>query len=334
MIGESVERIAPREMRVRIDDKEIRLHVVDRSDQAEIIVQVDDDTNQDQIADAAKTALQQRYWFVNHKWEQEMLRERFKIELGAHAVEVFAFGEGLRERVRAEIIRTLERFYNKLSDKSLWCLESIQILPQQTINPKNGEPLRGMESPAQRRLELYPAGMTDSAYRNGELPCTELEGTLAHEITHVVLEDTLAGAWWSEDLGWETHDEVWIELPGGSRTTHFNKRSQECPTSYGGLKPDDDRADSVVAYLFAPDQLNKNRKRILDRVLAGNGDEITAKATPLDAALPQVPSDISVYVSQNHKNLFGVSSIRPGKERRIVTLSDFRKEHNIPEPKF
>ncbi|MEK7632697.1 MAG: hypothetical protein AAB473_02810 [Patescibacteria group bacterium] len=190
-----------------------------------------------------------------------------------------------------------------------------------------------MEFPAQRRLELYPAGTANSAYRKGELPCTELEGTLAHEITHVVLETALARAWDSEDLGWEIHDEVLIELPGGDRTMHFNKRPQECPTSYGGLQPDDDRADSVVAFLFAPDRLNENRKRILDRVFTGD-EEILANVTRLDTRLPEVPSNIAVHVTQKRKSLFGISSIKPGKEKRVVTLSDFRKERNIPEPRF
>ncbi|MEK7632696.1 MAG: hypothetical protein AAB473_02805 [Patescibacteria group bacterium] len=139
MIGERVEQIASQEIQVRIGNKESKFRVVDRSDQAEIAVQVDDDTNQDQIADTVKAALEQRYWFVNPQWEQETLKERFKIELGQSAVEIFAFGEGLQERVRTGIIRTLERLYSKLGDKSLWRLESIQILPQQTINPKSGE---------------------------------------------------------------------------------------------------------------------------------------------------------------------------------------------------
>ncbi len=334
MIRERVEQIAPREIQVRIGNKESKLRVVDRSDQAEITVQVDDNTNHDQIADAVKAALGQRYWFIDPQWEQQVLIERFKIELGDHVVEIFAFGQGLEEKVRTGIIRTLEHFYNKLGDKSLWRLESIQILPQQGMNPKSGEPFRGMEFPAQRRLELYSAGMTDSFYRNGELPCTELEGTLVHETTHVVLEATLARAWESEDLGWEINDEVLIELPGGDRTIHFNRRPQECPTSYGGLQPDDDRADSVAAYLFATDKLNENRKRILARVFTGDDGDIVANTTSLDARLPELPSNMAVYVAQKRKSLFGISSIKPGKERRVVTLSDFRKERSIPEPKF
>lgn len=334
MIGEHAENISPREIQIRISDKEYVLHLVNRSDQAEIVIHVENAANQDQIADAARTALERRYWFANPQWEQETLKERLKIELGQCTVEVFAFGEELQEKVRAGIIRTLERFYNKLGDKSLWRLESIQTLPQRKVNPKSGEPFRGMEFPAQRRLELYSVGMADSAYRNGELPCTELEGTLTHEATHVVLETTLARAWESEDLGWEIHDEVLIELPGGSQTIHFNERPQECPTSYGALQPDDDRADSVVAFLFAPDRLSENRKHILDRVFTEDDNKTVAHVTSLDTKLPEVPSNIAVHVIQNPRKLFGIGSIKQGKERRIVTLSDFRKERNIPEPKF
>jgi hypothetical protein len=334
MIDERGERGISEEVRLTIGQSESTLRVVDGNTPGAIAIQVDDIANKEQIADAAKAAIESRYWFANPRWESETLKERFRVELGNHSVEIFSFGKELQEEVRNSIVRTLERFYNALTDKTLWNLESIQILPRQEINPKSGEPYRGTEFPAQRRLELYAAGLRQSAYRNGELPCSELQGTLTHEVAHVVLEFSLAEAWSLEELGWESDENIMIELPGGAQTMHRNTRPQECPTSYAGMQPDDDRADSVAAYLFSPDRLSDRRKQILDRFFTHGDSAITAHTTALDPTLPRLPAEIPVSVVQKHKNLFGGLSIRLGKERRVMTLAQFREEHNILEPKF
>jgi hypothetical protein len=334
MMDERGERGTPQEVHLTVGQNESTLRMVDGNTQGAIAIQVDDLTSKEQIGDAAKAALESRYWFADPRWESEALKERFRVDLGTHGVEIFAFGEELQEEVRNGIVRTLERFYNALADKTLWNLESIQVVPRQEINPKSGEPYRGMEFPTQRRLELYAAGLRQSAYRGGELPCSELEGTLAHEVTHVVLESSLAAAWQSEDLGWESDEETMIELPGGTKTMHRNTRPQECPTSYASMQPDDDRADSVAAYLFASDKLSQSRKQILDQVFTDEDSAITASSIALSPTLPKLPVEIPVNVTERRRNLFGGLSIRPGKERRVIALTQFRKEHGIPEPQF
>lgn len=334
MTNERPESGIPQEVRLIIGGKESRLRIVDQGRQDAIHLEVDDIANKKQVEDAARKALEKRYWFANPQWETEVLKERFGVELGNHRVEIFAFGANLQENLRTAIVRTLGCFYNRLRDKSRWNLESVQILPRHDVNPKSGEQFRGMEFPDQRRLELYPAGMSDGRYRNGELPCTELEGTLAHEITHVVLEPTLAKAWESEELGWIIDENVLIELPGGARTAYYNERPQECPTGYAGLKPDDDRADSVVAYLFASDRLSITRKRVLSEIFTDDDDGTAAKMTSLEMKLPEVPNHIPASISQGRKHLFGNITTRPGKEKPVMALSDFRKERGIREPKF
>lgn len=319
-----------REMEIAIDNNVTRLHIVDKSDPSAIAITVDNATNKEQIAHAATFALKQRYWFADPQWEHEIMKERFAVEIGGRTVEVFAFGESLQQEVRTGIIQTLEHFYNALNDKSLWNLESIQILPHQTINLKSGGPIRGMESPTQRRLELYPAGIANSAYRNGELLCTDLEGTLTHEITHIVLETTLAKAWNSKDLGWEIIDDgYFIELPGGHRTPYFNKRPRECPTSYGALLPDDDRAESVVAYLFSRETLHESRRSILENIFIDTDAPITAKTHILPLVLPKLPSTIPITVSESQKNLFGTIGAIRRNTTRIISLAEFRRTHSL-----
>jgi hypothetical protein len=328
MFKETPESIQPREVQILVRGQNLDIRIVGDDDQADLAVRVDDTTSREQITRAAQAELEKQYWFTGPKWENEDLKERLKIKLEEKVVELFVFGEHLPDLSRTKIVNTLKTFYSRLKDKSLWSLESIQILPRIEVNSKNGEQFRGMEFPNQRRLEIYPAGMQSTEYRNGELPCSELEGTLVHEVTHIVLEKTLASLWLTRDLGWERLNDILIELPGGDKTENFNARPEECPTSYGSLQPDDDRADSVVAYLFAPESLHKDRKAILDDIF-DEGSEIRVSASPLHNTLPEIPQGLTISVIPNQKNQFGSISVVAGNERRIITLNDYRRERGV-----
>lgn len=323
-----------REITLNVNDAPLRLRLLDEKGPGALAVEVDDATDTEQILEATTAALRQHFWFADPSWGEEKLNERFCIDFGEHKTEVFVFGEGIDEETRSGIVKTLERMYNALVDKALWTLESVQILPHEKTNLKNGELIRGMEFPNQRRFELYPKGLKPSMYRSGELRCSELEGTIAHETTHVLLEEILRASWETGDFGWETDESLKIELPGGSQTNTYNKRPQECPTSYGALKPDDDRADSVAAFLFDPKKLHQTRRDVLERVLTNAGSSNHAIIKPVDPTLPELPSVPNVTVSERKKNLFGLTAVRPGKKSGIISLSDLRKARGIPEPKF
>lgn len=322
------------EIALNIRGAELDLHLLNEKGPDTIAIEVHNVSDMGQIAEAATAALTRRFWFMDPSWENEELKERFCIHLGAHITEVFVFGKGLDEKIQTEISKTLERMYNALGDKALWTLESVQILPHTKINPKNGELFRGMEFPAQRRFELYPEALKPSMYRGGELHCSELEGTISHETTHVTLEEVLRPHWETNDLGWKTDESVIIEQPGGARTNIYNERPQECPTSYGALNQDDDRADSVVAFLFDPTKLHQTRREILERVFTGTESPVEATIEPMNPTMPKLPAALNVTVSERRKNLFGLTTVRPGNKQEIISLSDLRKTRGIPEPKF
>jgi hypothetical protein len=315
-------------------EKPRRLVMVDAAEPDALAVEVEDKASTEEILESAKVALRQRFWFVDPRWNNERLVERFQIRLDAHATEIFVFGEMIDQKTRDGIKQTLERMYNALIDKTLWTLESIQILSHATINQKNGAPFRGTEFPAQRRFELYPEGMNSSAYRSGELRCSELEGTIIHEATHIVLEEILRPRWETNELGWKTDESILIELPGGAKTITYNERPQECPTSYAALQSDDDRADSVAAFLFDREKLHPTRRKILEHVFIDPKFYVTATIEHMSPKLPKLPDALPVAISERKKNIFGLTTIRPGKNRDIITLSDFRKMRGILEPVF
>lgn len=335
MKPEEREQAIPHEVSVTLQGKEIRLVASSESEVApKISVEVKDITNKTDIASEAEKEIVKRFWFADPIWEKQELRDRLRVEFGERSVEIFIFGLELTPETRESIIRTLTKMYRLLKDKRSWNLESIQILPREDVNEKNGEFIRAAERPDQRRLELYPAGLRDTPYRDGELPCTELEGSLVHELTHVLLEDDLRKAWELEDLGWKMAEVfVYIELPGGSRTKFYNERPVECPTSYACLQQDDDRAESVVAYLFAQGRLDQKRKRILDPFFG----ELTHEqpvTTSLPATLPELPDQLRLEVKQQ-RDLTGmfrsVSTSTESPQVRFIPLAEFRRQKNIQD---
>ena len=297
---------------------------------------VDDTKHHEQVLEAATIALKRRYWFLDPSWEEKVLRERFAVKLNEHTIDVFVFETTLDASTMREIAHTLKAMYDRLKNKNLWTLESIQILPRQEMNPKNGLPFRGAEFPNQRRFELYPDALKASPYRNGELSCTELQGTIAHEATHIVLEQTLESLWTKHAglLGWKYDEDVTIEQPGGNRTGAYNEFPERCPTSYAALNPDDDRADSVVAFLFDAKALDAERSDILTEFFLPRPSETSMSINQEELVLPTIPAQIPIIVSERKKDLFGLSSIRPGKERRTISLSDFRRERGIADVDF
>ncbi len=336
MIPQEKELHIPREIAVKIGHHDVRLVVNQAGDANEPVrIHVNDITSKSEITAEALKAIEVRHWAADPRFEQEELKDRLHIQLGDRSLEVFAFGDELSLEQREMLVGAIEQMYGRLIDKSLWTVESIQILPLDGINPKSGGPYRGREFPASNRLELYTAGLQAGPYRGGELPCTELEGTLTHELTHIILERELAAAWASADLGWKTTDGERIELPGGDKTLFYNTRPQECTTSYGALQKDDDRAESVIAYLYAPERLEPKRKEIIGRFLSSEASDVQAVATDLPVSLPEIPPEIHVTVSEKEKIFSGFGTPRvtgPGKP--AIPLAEFRKKMNIQEPEF
>ncbi|HAZ28552.1 MAG TPA: hypothetical protein DCY48_02120 [Candidatus Magasanikbacteria bacterium] len=337
------ELVVPRDITINLRNVAISLSIsVGRGEKTDLSILVNDTTSKEQIAENAGKAIHDQYWYADEVWEQEDLKERFCIDLEEHKIDVFVFGDDIKTEQRDLIVQSIERVYNLLGgqDREAWDLESIQILARENKNLKNNQLMRGGEYPVQKRFELFTPGIALAPYREGELPCSELEGTLIHELTHMVLENRLAQLWEGTDLGWRSvePDEL-IELPGGAHTSFYNERPQECPTSYACLQGDDDRAESVIAYIFSPDTLDPKRKKILDQVFTQSSPNTKAVLTHMPVTLPELPSQMSVSVAEA-KSVFAPSKKTAGaqepkpKSKKIISLGEYRQQKCIAEPIF
>lgn len=113
-------------------------------------------------------------------------------------------------------------------------------------------------------MELVPHRITKTS---------NLEGTFIHESTHLIQQQFKPE--WSEKFKWEDcydHKDEWEvrPTPDGTKTRYFNKQTNEmapngqfplqpeqCITYYAKINLGEDICDSMVAYIYDPDQLQK-----------------------------------------------------------------------------
>lgn len=318
---------------VQLNGQIIKFNIIEEAkNESDVVhVTVTDPTDEAQVKLAVLEAASSKYWFLGTEFQSggESLTQRLRISLSTEVyVDVFNFYEKKLSAEQVEKISVvLASFYNNLRDKKLWNLESIQVRNNNLVNGKNGECIRGLEVPGQHRFELFPATFEDGEYR-GNIPTSWLEGVVIHETTHIVLENYLMQLWkqHSTKLGWEVSKDVLIELPGGLLTPNYNKEPWRCPSEYATHQQDDDRAESVVVYFVAKQELDVQRRNILETILLEN-DEVNSQVV-IEELAPDVPhlSSIKVVVSPLVNSGFKPrGAIKAGIAKPIITLEEFRR---------
>ena len=225
--------------------------------------------SQSEFEDGLRRKIAPKFWWLSENYQEKSLTQRFRAEITPGVfVDLFNYGENKGLEQIKPIADYLATFYSRLQDKSVWNLASIQILDKDEANRKSGENFRGREFPSGSRFELFPASFEEGYYRN-QINCSWLEGAVHHEATHIVLEKDLSLQWRKhiDELGWRHTREYLIQYPGGSTTSSYNERPNDCPTEYASYQADDDRAESVVCFMAQDNSLNDLRHQLIGKVL-------------------------------------------------------------------
>ncbi len=313
--------VADRPINVRFVDSETTSHV-------DASLYAPDASNITTVLEVARERLPIDLWFARPSFTDLTLKSKHRIELGPNTgVELFGFGE---EALQTDQINktagALAIFYAALKDTSDMAVRTVQVMPKDEHNAKNNQPIRGRESPAEGRFELFPASFADGLYR-GHIDCTWLEGAVWHESTHVSLEPKLLKLWnnHSQELGWAIEDDVLIELPGGHVTCTYNRDPIQCPTEYASLQQDDDRADSVVAFLSPGQKLGRLRHDLVALVVKA---EFEAVQPVVEEQEPELPTNVTVGVVEKDLSKmirFIGTSTSSSAPKPVVPLLEFRQ---------
>jgi len=275
------------------------LEQLDPETEDEIIVHVDDDrANSEAAITAAANAFTKRHWrLVDDVLDTEPV-QRFLLHTGAVTpVEFTVLRDPISIAFVEDITQSLALVRSRMRDKNHWRLQTVQLTAHDVINPKNGERMRAHEKPEEGRFRVLPQTFRDEGPYRGCLPCSWLQGVVVHETVHVCLEQPLQAEWRQRDgLGWvDTRPGTLVRYPGGAESKRLTMRPEDCPTSYAALQEDDDRAESVVAFLFGG-ALHPLRREAIETILRPDGDLPVTRCEEVTARLPPLPVPRFRYV--------------------------------------
>ncbi len=253
--------------------------------------------SQDVLEREVRQVLATQYWWIGTECVDLPLTERWRFRYGTYATEIYNFAAPLSQELRALLLRGLSLFCMALREPSFWKLQSVQFLPVGPMNGKSGRPMRGREVIDERRFVVYPPALHAGPCCDAPV-ARELSWTAIHEATHVMLERLLQTEW-SKVFGWrpcKDYQDYDVRLPGGGVADAFLLEPELCPTVYASYQPDDDLADSVGAFLLAPELLSPGRRNFLEKHLRQPATEVRGTLLRQETVLPGLPVEVKVYV--------------------------------------
>ena len=277
-----------------------------------------------------KDVIQNTFWYERPEFKGKTPIKQYELQIRESTIQLYDF-LGIPDGRIDEIASALHELSELVSAEKLG-IESIQIIDVDETNSKNGELKRGVEYPSQKRFVLFPYAFEGNKYRGGEVSCSELEGTVIHEGTHVILEKFLITFWHQnrEKLGWRNSGDfeqgLSIIYPGGHLGNHVNIYPENLPSSYSLIQPDDDRADSVVRWIYDRSSLKSPRREILDEALQTNVIcPATIRSVPI--SVPMLPKNPKYFIKKAEPKGFKINQVRKSENNpRQIPLEQFYKE--------
>lgn len=177
----------------------------------------------------ARRQISEKYWWLSPDLQGKEPVEQFLIKAGADEVNLYNFSTQLSEAQRQEIQRAigdLTRSKFKISN-----LKYILLKPDEIKHPFDDSlKMRGSSNKGQQAIRIYPEGLKDGDYRDGEVSgLSETRGIILHEAGHMLDE--------------KFEDKLFPQNP------------DQCVTSYAKFNANEDLAETFCIYLAKPELL-------------------------------------------------------------------------------
>lgn len=276
------------------------------------------------IKDRVKERFESQEWFYSEYWRSKGIpSEQIEFQIGEQLITLYNFNEGLQvsDEHIDETLGVLAEFasrFPQVLDNLRWILID-NIQPLSSYGDSINYPLNGEAVVNWKAFKLQPRGMSLEPHRVPS--ATNFEGTLVHEMTHLI-DSRFEAAGWREKYKWERcidSPEDWEprEVPDGGKEAFYNKHTgkmaligmyalqpDECVTEYAQQNIDDDVCDSMVAYFFDRDLL-KSRSTTKLSIIASQDEGllrplVTAKRVSNDEIkLPPItPQVVNFYIKE------------------------------------
>lgn len=289
---------------LRIGPKDVSLYKSEEKGDGVIDVALDPTEDKDLIFDHVKGNITRTRWWTWEYWQEKGLpKEQLELADGKHQITVYNFGESLAANHLTEISTVLGVFSGIRNGEVFNHVHSILIDNTQPMNDKSGESQNGHGPGDSGAIILYP-----NAFRNiqGRVPsrASHLEATFAHELTHglanIIVEgegpmiDRMVINQWKKVGNW-VRAEGRVVLPGGFVAYEVTQEPERCVTEYAKSDSEEDLCESMVAYLFGPENLDPQKLKYLqENFPVGPNKESKWDVSPADVKLPETPGEFKV----------------------------------------
>src|SRR3989344_9571385 len=229
---------------IRILNHEIILSKAKEGDNEGVIeLFLNEGATEDQLISHATREIEKGRWWLWEYWEKKGLpKEQIELTDGIHSLTLYNFQEMPISDLQLEKIQGILQVFATIKEGIIFDeVKYILLDDVQGMNDKSGEPTNGYGPANSNAVTLYPNALRDVRNRVTD-KVTNLEGTLAHEMTHgfpgMIFEGEMFFNIWTKLIGWRISEERRV-LPGGAISiweTDFSK----CVNEYAQSDPEED----------------------------------------------------------------------------------------------
>lgn len=236
----------------------------------------DEPRTDEQILAKIKRERENRDWFVTEYWRRKKPEEQLELSINDKLVTIYNFNKD-KPFTNEYVVRTqialaeLGSHFPHVTDKLNWILIEDEVTTSDFGDPEKF-PLNGHGKSEWSALILQPRVMDLIPHRIEK--ASNFEGTLAHEITHLIANE-FQKEWHSGGFRWDftfEHPDDWETrtTPDGIKRLPFNKKTgemaphsrfplqpEQCVSYYAKIHPTEDICESMAAYIYNPELLKK-----------------------------------------------------------------------------
>lgn len=232
--------------------------------------------SEEEIVNLVKRQKEDEQWYYSEYWRKKGLpSEQIDFQIGDSSVTVYNYNkdepftdEHIKKAQR--VLELLSSHFPQVLQKCRWILideeQTKSIFGDSIKYPLNGQGLKSWSG-----VRLYTRGTEFMPHRIAAT--SNFEGTLTHELGHLINEQFAEE--WEDKFKWlycyEFPDQWELRpVPEGEGKRFFNKQTDEmapqgrfavqpeqCVNYYAKQTPEEDIAESIVAYIYDPDLLRK-----------------------------------------------------------------------------
>ncbi|MBI2028690.1 MAG: hypothetical protein HYT07_03735 [Candidatus Levybacteria bacterium] len=222
-------------------------------------------------------------WFLTEYWRKKgQPNEQVEFTIDNSPITLYNWNEEqpFTERHIEEAKKALQELgsrFPQILNNLRWILIEDHQEPSLLGDP-NKYPANGNSWSRWKTFRLFPRGMSFEPHRIQK--ASNFEGTLTHELTHLIVDGFRKE--WNEKFKWELCDSYpneWElkESPDGKKKVYFHKNTgemapqwrfplqpEQCINYYAKQNTDEDICESMVAYIYDSELLEKASQDKLD----------------------------------------------------------------------